>query len=327
MFAWKVAPALVTGNVVVLKSSEKTPLTALYMAKLIKEAGFPAGVVNVLSGFGPTAGEAIVLHPAVNKIAFTGSTAVGKRIQSLASQNGLKRISLELGGKSPMIVLDDADIDQAVEIAHIGLFLNQGQCCCAGSRLYVQEGVYDKFVAAAVAKAKAIKVGGYSEPGAEQGPQVDDIQLEKVLGYIDSGKKEGATVATGGGRHGTKGYFVQPTVFTNVTDDMTIAKEEIFGPVMSIFKFSTDVEVIERANNTRYGLAAGICSKNAGRALGMANQLRAGTVWVNTYDNFDPAAPFGGYGESGVGRDKGEAGLEAWTETKTIVLPLDGPKC
>ncbi|KAL3918374.1 MAG: hypothetical protein SGARI_007485, partial [Bacillariaceae sp.] len=241
--------------------------------------------------------------------------------------HGLKRVSLELGGKSPMIVLDDADIDQAVELAHIGLFLNQGQCCCAGSRLFVQEGVYDKFVAAAVAKAKAIKVGAYNEPGAEQGPQVDDLQFKRDLGYIETGKKEGATVATGGERHGSKGYYVQPTVFTNVTDNMTISQEEIFGPVMSILKFSTDAEVVERANNTRYGLAAGICSKNIGRALGMANQLRAGSVWVNTYDNFDPAAPFGGYGESGVGRDKGEDGLAAWTETKVIVVPLDGPKC
>jgi aldehyde dehydrogenase (NAD+) len=327
MMAWKLAPALACGNVVVLKTSEKTPLSALHVAKLINEAGFPAGVVNVLSGFGATAGEALVLHPSVSKIAFTGSTPIGKRIQELSAKHGLKRVSLELGGKSPMIVLDDADIDQAVDLAHLALFLNQGQCCCAGSRLFVQEGIYDKFVAAAVAKAKAIKVGAYNEPGSEQGPQVDDIQFQKVLGYIETGKKEGATVATGGDRHGSKGYYVQPTVFTNVTDNMTIAEEEIFGPVMSILKFSTDAEVVERANNTRYGLAAGICSKNIGRALGMANQLRAGSVWVNTYDNFDPAAPFGGYGESGIGRDKGEDGLEAWTETKCVVVPLDGPKC
>jgi aldehyde dehydrogenase (NAD+) len=308
------------------QSSEKTPLTAIHFAKLVKEAGFPAGVFNLLNGFG-TAGEALVLHPKVAKIAFTGSTPVGKRIQELSSKNGLKRVSLELGGKSPMIVLDDADVDQAVELAHLGLFLNQGQCCVAGSRLFVQEAVYDKFVAAAVAKAKGVKIGPYDEPGAEQGPQVDKIQFDKVLGYIESGKSEGAKCMTGGQRHGTKGYFIEPTVFTDVSDDMKIATEEIFGPVMSIMKFKTDVEVIERANNTLYGLAAGICSKNAGRALGMANQLRAGTVWINCYDVFDSAAPFGGYGESGIGRDKGEDGLEAWTETKCVMIPLDGPKC
>jgi len=326
MLAWKLGPSLACGNTVVLKTSEKTPLSALHVAKLIKEAGFPPGVVNILSGFGPTAGKHLALHKDVDKVAFTGSTAVGHLIEQYASQSNLKRVSLELGGKSPMIVLDDADIEEAVNVAHISLFLNQGQCCCAGSRLFVQESIYEKFVEAAVKKANSIKVGAFTEKDVEQGPQVDEIQFKKVLGYIEKGKSDGATVATGGGREGDKGYFVKPTVFTGVTDDMVIAKEEIFGPVMSILQFKTDEEVVERANKTNYGLAAGICSKSASRALGMANQLRAGTVWINTFDNFDAAAPFGGFKESGHGRDKGEAALDVWTETKTILLPLDGPK-
>jgi len=326
MLAWKMAPALACGNTVVLKSSEKTPLTALHFAKLTKEAGFPAGVVNILSGYGPTAGTALAMHPQVEKIAFTGSTAVGHKIQQMASETNLKKVSLELGGKSPLIVLDDADIDVAVNMAHVGLFLNQGQACCAGSRLYVQEGIYDKFVEAAVAKAKAIKVGSYTDGNVEQGPQVDKIQFDKILGYIEKGKEAGATVQTGGGRHGDKGLFIQPTVFTDVTDDMVIAKEEIFGPVMSIMKFSTDEEVVDRANRTIFGLAAGIMSQNIGRAIGMANQLRAGSIWVNCYDNFDAAAPFGGYKQSGHGRDKGEAALDNWLEIKTIMIPLQGHK-
>lgn len=213
MFAWKIAPAVACGCTVVIKSSEKTPLTALHMAKLIKEAGFPPGVVNVLSGFGPTAGAHLASHPDVDKVAFTGSTAVGKKIEQYAAAN-LKRVSLELGGKSPLLIFDDADPEQALAAAHVGLFLNQGQCCCAGSRIFVQEGIYDKFVKAAVKKAEEIKLGAYNEKGAEQGPQVDDIQFKRVMGYIESGKAEGATVATGGSRHGSKGYFVQPTVFT-----------------------------------------------------------------------------------------------------------------
>jgi aldehyde dehydrogenase (NAD+) len=220
MQAWKLAPALATGCTVVLKSSEKTPLTALHVSKLILEAGFPPGVVNTLSGFGPDAGKHLACHPDVDKIAFTGSTPVGRMIEGYASNSNMKRVSLELGGKSPMIVCDDADVDTAVSIAHIGLFLNQGQACCAGSRVYVQEGIYDKFVAAAVKKATAIKVGAYTEKNVEQGPQVDELQFHSVLGYIEKGKAEGATVALGGGRHGSKGYFVQPTLFTGTCSFM-----------------------------------------------------------------------------------------------------------
>jgi len=326
MQAWKMAPALATGNCVVLKTSEKTPLSALHVSKLVKEAGFPPGVVNTLSGFGPTAGTHLARHPQVDKIAFTGSTAVGHKIQQYSAESNLKRVALELGGKSPMIVLDDADVDLAVSAAHVGLFLNQGQCCCAGSRLFVQEGIHDKFVAAAVKKAKEIKIGAYNEQKVEQGPQVDRLQFDRVMGYIDAGKAEGATVTLGGNRHGQKGYFVQPTVFTGVKDDMKIAQEEIFGPVMSILKFKTDEEVIERANKTIYGLAAGVCSTNGARAISMAHQIRAGTVWINSYDVFDAAAPFGGYKESGMGRDKSEYALEEWTEVKCVYIPLVGPK-
>ncbi|KAL7567530.1 hypothetical protein ACA910_009537 [Epithemia clementina (nom. ined.)] len=327
MFAWKLAPALCCGNTVVLKTSEKTPLTALHAAKLFQEAQFPAGVVNILSGYGPI-GELMARHPDVDKVAFTGSTAVGHKIQQYAAESNLKTVSLELGGKSPMIVLDDANLEEAVSVANMSLFLNHGQCCCAGSRLYVQESIYDQFVAAAIAKAQAIKVGGAFEGDGDfdQGPQVDDIQFQRVMGYIEKGKKEGATVATGGERHGSKGYFIQPTVFTDVTDSMTIAQEEIFGPVLSILKFKTDAEVIERANLSKYGLAAGICSTNLPRALSMAHQLRAGTIWINTYNNFDPAAPFGGFKESGLGRDKGEDGLDIWLETKCVLMPIHGPK-
>jgi aldehyde dehydrogenase (NAD+) len=326
LLAWKLAPALACGCTVILKTSEKTPLSALHVGKLIKEAGFPRGVVNILSGFGPTAGQHLARHPDVDKVAFTGSTAVGKKIQEYAASSNLKKVSLELGGKSPLIVFDDADIEQALTAAHIGLFLNQGQCCCAGSRIFVQEGIYDEFVKASVERARQIKMGAWNEKGAVQGPQVDEIQFKRVMGYIDSGKNDGAHVATGGDRHGNKGYFVQPTVFTNVTDDMKIAKEEIFGPVMSILKFRTDEEVVRRANNTMYGLAAGVCSQNASRAISVANQLRAGTVWVNCYDNFDAAAPFGGYKQSGHGRDKGEEALDNWLETKCVMMPINDPK-
>jgi len=284
MLAWKLGPALATGNVLIVKTSEKTPLTALAVARLVQEAGFPPGVVQILSGFGPTAGKPLALHPEVDKIGFTGSTAVGKLIQQYAGQSNLKNVSLELGGKSPLIVCEDADLDQAVAAAHVGLFLNQGQCCCASSRLFVQDTVYDKFVEKVHEMAKAVKVGDPFVQGTTQGPQVDKLQFDKVMDLIESGKKEGATCKLGGSRHGTKGYFIEPTIFTDVKDDMRIAKEEIFGPVMSILKFSTLDEVIERANNTVYGLAAGVCTRDIGKALRLAKSIRAGTIWVNCYE-------------------------------------------
>lgn len=323
MMAWKIAPALACGNVAVLKTSEKTPLSALAVCKLIKEAGVPAGVVNVLSGYGPTAGAAIARHMDVEKVAFTGSTPVGKQIMVMAAESNLKKTSLELGGKSPLIVMPDADLDQAVQAAHIGLFLNQGQCCIASSRLFVHEDVYDAFVAKATEAAQNWATGDPLEPTTMNGAQVDKIQFDKIMRYIAAGKNEGATLKCGGQRVGGKGYFIEPTVFADVKDDMKIAREEIFGPVMSILKFRTTDEVVKRANNTPFGLGAGVISRDIGTALSVAHRLRAGTVYVNTYDIFDAAIPFGGFKESGNGRELGEYGLHEYTEVKVVVVPLD----
>jgi len=324
MQAWKLGPALACGCTVVMKSSEKTPLANLAVCKLIKEAGFPAGVVNLLSGYGPTVGEPLALHMDVDKVAFTGSSAVGRKMMEYSSKSNMKRVTLELGGKSPLIVMEDADIEQALGAAHIGLFLNHGQCCCASSRLYVHEKIYDQFVEAAVEKAKGWKVGSQFDESTMQGPQVDKIQFDKIMSYIEAGKQEGASLKTGGARHGDKGFFVQPTVFADVKDDMKIAREEIFGPVMSIIKFSDVNDAIKRANNTAYGLAAGICTRDVGNALLAASKVKAGTVWVNCYNSFDAAAPFGGYKESGHGRELGEAGLDNYLEVKTVHIPMDG---
>eukprot|EP00756_Hemistasia_phaeocysticola_P039177 Hpha_TRINITY_DN16801_c4_g3::TRINITY_DN16801_c4_g3_i3::g.149572::m.149572/K00128/ALDH; aldehyde dehydrogenase (NAD+) len=324
MLAWKLGPALATGCTIVMKTSEKTPLSALAVAKLIKEVGYPKGVVNIVSGFGPTAGEPLALHMDVDKIAFTGSGPVGHKILEYAARSNLKRVSLELGGKSPLIVLPDADIEQAVNAAHIGLFMNHGQCCCASSRLFVHEDIYDKFVEEAKKKADAWKVGDQFAEDSLQGPLVDKIQFGKVLNYIEQGKKEGARLVAGGGRHGDKGFFVKPTVFADVCDDMTIAKEEIFGPVMSIIKFKDTKDAIKRANASKYGLAAGVCTRDIGKALAITQRLRAGTIWVNTWNNLSEAAPFGGFKESGHGRELGEYGLSAYTEVKTVFIPVDG---
>jgi len=321
MQAWKLGPALATGCTIVMKSSEKTPLTALMTCDLIKEAGFPNGVVNLLSGLGQPAGEAIARHPNIDKVAFTGSTAVGKSIQKAAGETNMKRVSLELGGKSPLIVCEDADLDKAVGAAQIGLFLNSGQCCIASSRLFVQDSIYDEFVAKITAPIKD-GTAPWTIGSGMQGPQVDKIQFDKVMNYIDAGKSEGASCVTGGERHGDTGYFVEPTVFTDVSDDMTIMKEEIFGPVMCIAKFSTLEDAIARANNTHYGLGAGIITENVGKAHKAASLLRAGTVYVNCYDVFDVAAPFGGFGESGHGRELGSYGLQGYTEVKTVIIPM-----
>jgi len=322
MQAWKLGPALATGNVVVMKLAEQTPLTGLAVAALVAEAGFPPGVVNIIPGYGPTAGAAIAEHMEVDKVAFTGSTEVGHIIQKAAGGSNLKKVTLELGGKSPLIVMDDADIDFAVETAHFALFFNQGQCCCAGSRLMVQEGIYDEFVKRATERAKKRTVGDPFAAGVEQGPQVDEEQFKKVLGYIQSGVAEGACLRAGGGKYGDKGYFVEPTVFSDVTDEMKICKEEIFGPVQVIQKFSTMDEVLERANNNSYGLAAAVFTKDVGNAVYMSNSLRAGTVWVNCYDVLEAQVPFGGYKMSGIGRELGEYGLEAYTEVKTVTISI-----
>jgi aldehyde dehydrogenase (NAD+) len=322
MWVWKVAPAIACGNTIVLKPAEQTPLSALRAGELCVEAGFPPGVINILPGYGPTAGAAISHHPDIDKIAFTGSTEVGRLILQASGNSNLKNVTLELGGKSPLIVFDDADIDMAVDIAHFGLFFNQGQCCCASSRLYVHEKIYDEFVKASVAKAQKRIVGDPFDAKTEQGPQVDKEQHEKILGYIKSGQEEGAKLLCGGSSVGDKGFFIQPTVFADVGEHMKIAQEEIFGPVMSIIKFHDMADVIRRANKTTYGLAAGVITKNINTALTFAHNVRAGTVWVNTYDSFHAAAPFGGYKQSGIGRELGEYGLRQYTEVKTVTIAL-----
>jgi aldehyde dehydrogenase (NAD+) len=322
MQAWKLAPALATGNTVVMKPAEQTPLTALRVGELIMEAGFPPGVVNILPGYGPTAGAALARHMDVDKVAFTGSTEVGHLIMEASAKTNLKRVTLELGGKSPNIIFADADMDAAIEGSHFALFFNQGQCCCAGSRTYVEEKCYDEFVERSAARAKKRTVGNPLDPATEQGPQVDDAQFQKIMGYIESGKKEGAKLVAGGDRVGDRGYFVRPTVFADVKDEMTIAQEEIFGPVMSILKFKDVDDLVERANKTMYGLAAGVWTRDIGKAHAIANSVRAGTVWVNCYDVFDAAAPFGGFKQSGMGRELGEYGLQQYTEVKTVTVKL-----
>ncbi|XP_044494509.1 benzaldehyde dehydrogenase, mitochondrial [Mangifera indica] len=325
MFAWKVAPALACGNTIVLKTAEQTPLSSLYAAKLFLEAGLPPGVLNIISGFGPTAGAALASHMEVDKLAFTGSTDTGKIVLELAAKSNLKPVTLELGGKSPFIVCEDADVDKAAELAHFALFFNQGQCCSAGSRTYVHERVYDQFLEKAKALAVNRVVGDPFKAGIQQGPQIDKEQFEKILRYIRLGVDSGATLETGGERFGNKGYYVQPTVFSNVKDDMLIAKEEIFGPVQSILKFKDLDEVIRRANTTRYGLAAGVFTQNIDTANTLMRALRAGTVWINCFDVFDAAIPFGGYKMSGQGREKGIYGLNSYLQVKAVVTPLKNP--
>lgn len=322
MQAWKLAPALACGNTVVMKTAEQTPLTALRIGELIVEAGFPEGVVNILPGYGPTAGGALARHMDVDKIAFTGSTEVGHLIMKAAAETNLKRVTLELGGKSPNIVLADADMKQAVEGSHFALFFNQGQCCCAGSRVFVEEKVYDEFVERSTERAKLRRVGDPMDKITEQGPQVDNDQFTKVLGYVDAGKREGARLMCGGERVGDRGYFVAPTVFADVKDDMKIAQEEIFGPVMSIMKFKDMDDLVERANKTIYGLAAAVWTRDIGNAHYIANNVRAGTVWVNCFDVFDAGAPFGGFKQSGIGRELGEYGLQQYSEIKTVTVKL-----
>jgi aldehyde dehydrogenase (NAD+) len=322
MQAWKLAPALATGNTIVMKPAEQTPLSALRLGELILEAGFPEGVVNLLPGLGSTAGAAIARHMDVDKIAFTGSTEVGRLIMEAAAKSNLKRISLELGGKSPNIIFADSDLDDAVEGAHLGLFVNQGQSCCAGSRVFVEEKIYDEFVVKSIARARKRRVGDPLDPRTDQGPQVSESQFDRVMGYIESGRREGATLACGGERVGDRGYFIQPTVFCDVQDEMKIAREEIFGPVMSIIPFKDMDEVISRANRTTYGLAAGVWTRDIKKAQAVANGVRAGTVWVNCYHVLDTRAPFGGFKQSGMGRELGEYGLQQYMEVKTVTLKL-----
>jgi len=322
MQAWKWGPALATGCTIVLKPAEQTPLTALRVAQLAQEAGVPDGVINVVPGYGPTAGAAVSSHMDIDKVAFTGEYTTGQIVMEAAAKSNLKRVSLELGGKSPNVVFADADLDAAVEGAYFGLFFNQGQCCCAGSRLFVEEKVHDQFVEKVLKKARSQKVGDPFDPETTQGPQVSQEQFNRVMGFIESGKKEGAKLLIGGNRCGSKGYFIEPTVFDNVTDNMKIAKEEIFGPVMNILKFKDVNEVIQRGNQTCFGLAAAVWTRDIAKAHRLANGLRAGTVWINCYDVFDAAAPFGGFKMSGFGRELGEYALELYTEVKTVYVNL-----
>jgi aldehyde dehydrogenase (NAD+) len=322
MVAWKWGPALAAGCTVVLKPAEQTPLSALRIGELALEAGYPAGVINIVPGFGETAGDALVKHPGVDKLAFTGEGRTAQLIMKNASET-LKRITFELGGKSPNIIFADADLDAAVNGSLIGMYLNQGQCCCAGTRLFVQDSAHDVFIAKLAAKVKARRVGDPFDPATQMGPQVDKAQFDKILSYIDKGKAEGARCVTGGERLGDKGFFIQPTIFADVKDDMAIAREEIFGPVLSVIKFHDVDEVIQRANATEYGLAAAVWTRDIGKAHAIADRVRAGTVWVNCYDVFDAAAPFGGFKRSGIGRELGEKALDNYTELKTVTIALD----
>jgi acyl-CoA reductase-like NAD-dependent aldehyde dehydrogenase len=323
MLAWKWAPALAAGCTIVMKPAEQTPLSALFVASLAKEAGFPPGVINVVPGFGPTAGAAVSEHMHIDKVAFTGSVEVGQLVMAAAAKSNLKRVSLELGGKSPLVVFADADLDEAVQICHQAIFSNHGQNCCAGSRTFVQDSIYDQFVAKSKVLAEQRKVGDPSTPGTQQGPQVDETQFKKILSFIESGKQQGAKLVCGGGRFGNTGYFIQPTVFADVQDGMKIAKEEIFGPVMSILKFSSLEEAIERANATTYGLAAGILTKDITKAMTFAASVDAGSVWINCYQAVLTQAPFGGFKMSGHGRELGEDAFKEYVEIKTITMKVD----
>jgi len=322
MWSWKIGPAIAAGNTVVLKSAEQTPLGALVAATLVKEAGFPPGVVNIISGFGKVAGAALSSHMDVDKVAFTGSTVVGRTILKAAASSNLKKVTLELGGKSPNIVFEDADLDNAISWVNFGIFFNQGQTCCAGSRIYVQDTIYDKFLEKFRERAAKNVVGDPFAKDTFQGPQVSKVQFDRVMEYIKIGKEAGAKVETGGNRKGDKGYFIEPTVFSNVTEDMKIVQEEIFGPVVTISKFSTKEEVIKAGNGTTYGLAAAIHTKNLNTAIEVSNALKAGTVWVNTYNTLHHQLPFGGYKESGIGRELGEDALANYTQTKTVNIRL-----
>ncbi|XP_027357396.1 aldehyde dehydrogenase family 2 member C4-like [Abrus precatorius] len=322
MFFTKVSPALAAGCTMVLKPAEQTPLSALFYAHLAKLAGIPDGVLNVVPGFGPTAGAAISSHMDIDMVSFTGSTEIGREIMRAAANSNLKPVSLELGGKSPIVIFDDADINKAVELALLGVVFNKGEICVAGSRVFVQERIYDEFEKKLVEKAKAWVVGDPFDPKVQQGPQVDKKQFEKILSYIEHGKREGATLLTGGKRLGNKGYYIEPTIFSNVKEDMLIAKDEIFGPVMALMKFKTMEEAIKSANNTRYGLAAGIVTKNIDTANTMSRSIRAGIVWINCYLAFGNDIPYGGYKMSGFGRESGSEALHKYLQVKSVVTPI-----
>ncbi|KAL1410932.1 hypothetical protein Q8F55_001875 [Vanrija albida] len=322
MFAWKLAPALAVGCTIVIKPSELTPLTALYMSKLIKEAGIPDGVVNIVNGYGQTVGNALASSNKVDKVAFTGSTAVGRKVLEEAAKSNLKKVTLELGGKGANIIFDDANLGDAVKYAAQGIFFNHGQTCCAGSRLYVQRGIYDAFMERFVKVAQKIKVGDPFGEDTFQGPQVSQTQYDRIMNYIECGKSEGAQVITGGARSGKNGFFIEPTVFSGGKKGMKIVEEEIFGPVIVAAVFDTEDEVIKLANDNVYGLSAGVFTQNITKAHRVANKLHAGTVWVNCFNELHSQVPFGGYKSSGIGRELGEYALENYTEIKAVHVRL-----
>lgn len=320
MAAWKLAPALAAGCTIVLKPAEQTPLTAIRLGELICEAGFPEGVVNIVTGFGE-AGAALAESPDVDKVAFTGSTEVGKLIVKAAAGN-LKKVSLELGGKSPNIIFDDANIEQAIEGAASAIFFNHGQCCCAGSRLFIHDKVFDQVVEGVAKIADSIQLGSGLDESTQMGPLVSQEQFERVTSFIQSGQAEGANVVCGGEQQGSQGYFVKPTLLTNTNNDMQVIKEEIFGPVVAAIPFSDFDEVIQEANNSSYGLASGVWTQDINKAHRASAALRAGTTWINCYNIFDAGLPFGGYKESGWGREMGQQALNLYLETKSVCLPL-----
>jgi phenylacetaldehyde dehydrogenase len=321
MAAWKIGPALAAGCTIVLKPAEQTPLSAILLAEIAAEVGFPPGVLNVVPGYGETAGAAIAAHNGVDKVAFTGSTEVGKLIVQAAAGN-LKKVTLELGGKSPNIIFADADLEQAIQGAAFGIFFNMGQCCTAGSRLFVERSVFDQVTRGIAEIAKSMPVGQGLDANTQIGPLVSDEQLNRVTSYIQSGISDGARALSGGGRVGDRGYFVAPTVLVDVKPDMKIMREEIFGPVVAATPFDDPNEILGPANDTIYGLAAGVWTSNVAKAHKMAAGLRAGTVWVNCYNVFDPALPFGGFKQSGWGREMSHNALDCYTETKSVVVKL-----
>ncbi|KAJ8580022.1 putative 1-pyrroline-5-carboxylate dehydrogenase [Rhizopogon salebrosus TDB-379] len=322
MLSWKIGPALAAGNTVVLKPSELTPLTALRLCPLLVEAGFPDGVINIVTGYGSTAGQAISESMIIEKVAFTGSTLVGRKIMEAAAKSNLKKVTLELGGKSPSIIFDDVDLEQTVKWVAHGIFMNHGQACTAGSRIFIQAGIYDAFLKKFTDHTLSLKVGDPFAKDTYQGPQVSQTQFERIMGYIKSGKEDGATIHVGGERHGENGYFVQPTIFTECKPTMKIVREEIFGPVAAVIKFTTEEEVVEQANDTLYGLACSVFTRDIDRAIRVAHSIEAGTAWINCANFVDVNVPFGGFKQSGIGRELGEYALEHYTNVKAVHINI-----